>query len=328
MQTMGFSNTFINFIKILYTNNTAAIINSRYFSPPVYTERRLRQGCPLSLPLYVTQAEITIFNINQDHTIKWIKILNKSKEIKISQSAEDSNFYLKNQESIINVTNIFQKLNLATGETINQKKTRILLINTNITNILQQTLPNLTIKDQYDTINILGITFCDRMKQTRLLNWQIILQKEEKTHSRITFKTITTKWYNHTFKYFNTLILAKSAYLSNVFAVPDEIINKIHKIIFQHLWQNQKVEPIAKKATFLPKQKGRLNVKEPNIHNFAMWLKHLQTLQKNENQPPWMYLATYCFAKDMHNYGQNYPYIKNNNSSETITQKNHFITNI
>lgn len=70
MQTMGFSNTFINFIKILYTNNTAAIINSGYFSPPVYTERRLRQGCPLSLPLYVTQAEITIFNINQDHTIK------------------------------------------------------------------------------------------------------------------------------------------------------------------------------------------------------------------------------------------------------------------
>ena len=34
-----------------------------------------------------------------------------------------------------------------------------------------------------------------------------------------------------------------------------------------------------------------------------------------------MYLATSCFAKDMHNYGQNYPYIKNNNSSKTITQK-------
>lgn len=164
MQTMGFSNTLINFIKILYTNNTAAIINSGYFCPPVYTERWLRQGCPLSLALYVTQAEITIFNINQDHTIKWIKIPYKSKEIKISQSADDSNFYLKNQESIINVTNIFQKLNLATGETINQKKTRILLINTNITNILQQTLLNLTIKDQYDTINILGITFYDRMK--------------------------------------------------------------------------------------------------------------------------------------------------------------------
>lgn len=63
MQTMGFSNTLINFIKILYTNNTAAIINSGYFCPPVYTERWLRQGCPLSLALYVTQAEITIFNI-------------------------------------------------------------------------------------------------------------------------------------------------------------------------------------------------------------------------------------------------------------------------
>lgn len=52
------------------------------------------------------------------------------------------------------------------------------------------------------------------------------------------------------------------------------MINKIHKIIFQYLWQNQKVEPIGTKTTFLPKQKGRLNVKEPHIHNFAMRLKH------------------------------------------------------
>ena len=69
----------------------------------------------------------------------------------------------------------FQKLNLASGATINQEKTKILPINTDITNTLQQRLPNLTLKEQYDTINILGSTFCEGMKQTSLLNWQIIL---------------------------------------------------------------------------------------------------------------------------------------------------------
>ena len=54
----------------------------------------------------------------------------------------------------------FQKLNLATGATINQEKTNILPINTDLTNNLQQRLSNLTIKEQYDTINILGLTFC------------------------------------------------------------------------------------------------------------------------------------------------------------------------
>ena len=82
--SIGFSNTFINFIKILCTNNTATIINNGYFSAPVYTERGLRQGYPLSLLLYVVQAEITTFNINQDQNIKGIKIPNKPKEIKIS----------------------------------------------------------------------------------------------------------------------------------------------------------------------------------------------------------------------------------------------------
>ena len=76
METLGFSNTFTKFIRILYRNNTATIINNGYFSSPVYTERGLRQGCPLSLALYVIQAEVTTFNINQDHTIKGIKIPN------------------------------------------------------------------------------------------------------------------------------------------------------------------------------------------------------------------------------------------------------------
>ena len=59
METIGFSNTFINFVKILYTNNTATIIDNGYFSAPVNAKRGLRQGCPLSLPLYVIQAEVT-----------------------------------------------------------------------------------------------------------------------------------------------------------------------------------------------------------------------------------------------------------------------------
>ena len=37
-----------------------------------------------------------------------------------------------------------------------------------------------------------------------------------------------------------------------------------------------------------------------------------------------MYLATYWLAKDIHNYGQNYSYLKNNNRSKTINQKNPF----
>ena len=51
MEKMGFWNTFIKFIQILYKNNTSIIINNGFVSPLVHLRRGLKQGCPLSLPL-------------------------------------------------------------------------------------------------------------------------------------------------------------------------------------------------------------------------------------------------------------------------------------
>ena len=63
MDQMGFSNTFINVIKSLYENNTSMIINNGFLSSLVNLRKGLRQGRPLSLPLYVIQGEITTVNI-------------------------------------------------------------------------------------------------------------------------------------------------------------------------------------------------------------------------------------------------------------------------
>ena len=137
MDKMGFSNIFINFIKILYKNNTSTIINNGFLSAPVQLQRGLRQGCPLSLPLYVVQEEVTTININQDESISGIKISNKKQEIKVSQYADDSNFLLATQKSVENVIKLFQKLQKATGATINLDKTTILPINTDQTSYIQ-----------------------------------------------------------------------------------------------------------------------------------------------------------------------------------------------
>ena len=84
MQKMSFSE-FITYIKILYQNNISAIINNGFLSAPVKIQRSLRQGCLLSLPLYVVQREITTVNINKDSTIQGIKIPNEKIDIKLSQ---------------------------------------------------------------------------------------------------------------------------------------------------------------------------------------------------------------------------------------------------
>ena len=92
--------------------------------------RVLRQGCPLSLPLYVIQGEVTTENINNDNTIIRLKIQNFKKQLKILQYADDSNFFLQDQYSVTNVIKYFQKLQKATGATINFEKTTVIPINT------------------------------------------------------------------------------------------------------------------------------------------------------------------------------------------------------
>ena len=138
MNKIGFSSKFIQFVKILYRNNISYVINNGYMSPPIQLLRGLRQGWPLSLPLYVIQGEITTGNINNNENIKGVKIPNNNKEIKISQYAANSNFLLTEQESIKLVINFFEKLNKATGSTINLEKTKVLPINTDQTSYIQK----------------------------------------------------------------------------------------------------------------------------------------------------------------------------------------------
>ena len=95
MKKLGFSIDYIKFMEILYKENTSIITNNGFLSEMVKMLRGLRQGCPLSLPLYVMQGEITTKNINNDKTIIGLQIPNYKKKLKISQYADDSIFFYK-----------------------------------------------------------------------------------------------------------------------------------------------------------------------------------------------------------------------------------------
>ena len=167
MEKLGFSKNYIEFIEILYTENKSIISNNRFLSETISLFRGLRQGCPLSFPLYVIQGEVTTENINKIDTIKGIKIPNTKKPVKISQYADDSNFFLKDQESIKNILKYFEKLKKATGTTINLEKTTALPINTNnVTNLPKEII----IKEQYEAIKILGIYFNEDLHYANKIN--------------------------------------------------------------------------------------------------------------------------------------------------------------
>ena len=64
-----------------------------------------------------------------------------------------------------NVIKFFQKLQKATGATINLDKTTILPINTDQTSSIKRHIPNISVKEQHQETKILGITICKSLKE-------------------------------------------------------------------------------------------------------------------------------------------------------------------
>ena len=272
MQKLGISPLFINFIKTLYTNNKSTMINNGFLSSPISLERGLRQGCPLSLPLYIIQGEVTAKSINKNYSIIGIKIRNYKNQIKISQYTDDSNFFLKKQDSITDVLNFFEILKKATGATINLEKAILLPINTDITLQIQTTNPRFSIKEQYESIKILRILINEDLKLAKQTNWQNTIEKIENHINKLTPRILPLQG---KVILLNTLILSKTSHLSNIFPLDANKTSKIHKTIFKYLWNNSNTEPIARKTIFLKKKQGGLNLIEPESQNFAMRIKHL-----------------------------------------------------
>ena len=279
--------------------------------------RGLRQGCPLSLPLYVIQSEITTQNINKNCNIIGLPIPIQKRQLKISQYADDSNFFIKNKESVKNVLTYFHKLQKATGAKINYDKTTVLPINTDETTNLPQ---EMKIKQRYQTVKILGIQFNKNLQRAYTQNWTHIKEKIAKQIKKLSHRIQSLKGKT---QIVNTLILSKTSFLSNIFPIDLQTTLSIEEQVFKYFWKN-KQEQIARKTIFLLKNLGGLNLLKPQAHNMAMRIKHILQLKPKNNTPTSENIATYWLAVDLYKISKNYQFLMSNNRVKTINNNKPF----
>ena len=174
--------------------------------------------------------------------------------------------------------NFFEKYNLPTGTTINISKTTITLFaNAKICNIDQ----NIKINDSQDFVKILGNYFTKDLRRTGIYNWNIWLSQIEKQTEQLSRRHLSLRGKAILL---NSLILPKLTFLSNVFSIPTTLQQKIESIIFKHIWQFHKAEPIARKTLLLPKHQGGIGLLHPQHHRLAMRLKHFLKLKKQKSR--------------------------------------------
>ena len=103
----------------------------------------------------------------------------------------------------------------------------VLPINTNITTNLPT---EITIKDQNETIKILGIYFNEDLQYANNINWQITIDKMEKDINKLSPRILSL---NGKVTIANTLILSKTSFLNNIFPLNIKTTLNIRKKIFQ-----------------------------------------------------------------------------------------------
>ena len=75
--------------------------------------------------------------------------------------------------------------------------------------------------------------------------------------------------------------------------IPKNIIKEIETEIYRFLWNPRGIEPINRKTTMLPKEKGGLGILNINIRNQAYQIEQILQIINTKEYRPWMYLFGY-----------------------------------
>ena len=282
LEMFNFGPQIQQWVKTFYSDATSCVINNGYASEFFKLQRGVRQGCPLSGPLFVLCAEILANAIRADKTIKGINIYNR--EIKLSQYADDTTVFVADLSSAKNLFRLLDAFKKCSGLEVNKSKTEGMWLGANKNNKEQP----LGIQWPKDSICALGIHFS--------YNEEIGLKKNfENKLSSVT--TLLNLWFprNLTLRgriiILKTLALSKLIYTTSMLTPPDKFVKRVNQSIAQFVWR-KKVPKIKQTTMIGSKEKGGLDMPDFDAINSALkaaWIKRINDSNDNAN---WSHIPT------------------------------------
>ena len=288
LEKYNFPKNFINFIKILYKDVKSKVQVNGMFTEDIQIQRSVRQGCPLSMFLYVLSLEPFIASINNNKNIKGLKIPNFLEEIKSLQHADDTTVILENENSYYHLNNEIKNFEKISGSKINDNKLQILIIGEN-----NKPLDQLPLKYVKENIKIYGVYFgknyIEENMNKLLLEITQIIEKWKNVKLNLVEKVIVIKTY----------IISKIQYLQRVIEIPKFYIDKLNKLIFTYLWDGQ--DKISRKTITNNLNRGGLGLTDIETSILTSKVQRFKNLIENKNQP-WTALYIYWFGIDLKFY--------------------------
>ena len=266
MEKFNFGQSFCKWISVLYNNSESAIINNGFITEFFKPKRGVRQGCPLSVYLFLFVVELLAVEIRKNKNVNGI--IFEENEAKISQLADDTTIFLADKTSIPPLLKILELFKDCSGLKANVEKTKVYGFGAfksekkNIYGLSWEKGP----------IQLLGVTISENTKDNYELNFLPKLK---------VMKNLLNIWKQRKLSLkgkitvINSLIISLFVYSITNLRTPDTVLDEIDKAIFDFLWDGKKAK-ISRKVIQGSISMGGL--KMPDIYLKAkafrlMWLK-------------------------------------------------------
>ena len=119
---LGFGKNFIKWIKFILTNQEPCIINGGKTSKYFRLKKGRRQRDPTSAYLFILVLEV-VFAVTKSNKTNGLKIFEY--EFLYTAYGDDTTFFLENQESVIEILNVFDRFSKVSGLKPNTSKREI-----------------------------------------------------------------------------------------------------------------------------------------------------------------------------------------------------------
>ena len=267
-----FGETFIQWIKILYTDIESCILNNGFCSERFSIERGVRQGDPLSPYLFILATEILTLNLKNNPDIKGIEI--DGTEYLNSLYADDSSLFLEDDENTFYCCmRTLKEFEKCSGLKVNLQKTIAIKLGENRT-LYNDNLGKEICWQWRGKFRLLGIDFDLDVEDITLSNYSKKLTEFQKTLNLWSARNLT--FYGRV-TIIKSLALPKLVHLfTSLPNPPADILQRIQGLCFRFLWKN--TEKIKRTILYNNYDEGGLKV--PNIELFCQtlkisWMKHL-----------------------------------------------------
>ena len=288
LSKFGFGPSFCRWVSIFYSNVFSRIICNGKLSTPVFLERGVRQGCPLSPLLYVLTSEVLANQIRKNPAIEGFLLPGAgSLQFKISQYADDATNFVKNERSLCHLLETVKKYERGSGAKLNTTKSQAMWLGRWRANGASPFGLQWVSK-----LKILGVYFSNGLVNVDEDNWRCKLDKLKRTLGLWSQRDLSFLGRG---MILNVLGASKFWHVAKVLSPPKWVSTEYKRAVWPFIWKS-KSETVSRARCVAPIARGGLNIVDFETKCSSLRLSGLSGYREGFGTCKWHFLARYFFG--------------------------------